>query len=125
MKDDQVTLAELKKQIQEFCELRDWDPFHGAKDLAIGVVTEGSELLEHFRFLTPQQTEEKMKDAQIRQEVGEELADVLFFILRFAQKYNYPLAETFKKKMEKNNKKYPAELFRGKNLKSHLSIDPE
>ena len=46
--DNQITLEQLKQQIQEFCEARDWDQFHNPKDLAIGISTESAELLEHF-----------------------------------------------------------------------------
>jgi hypothetical protein len=44
------TIQELTDKEREFCEARDWDQYHGPKDLAIGVITEASELLEHFRF---------------------------------------------------------------------------
>ena len=118
MKDEQTNILSLKRQVQEFCETRDWDQFHNAKELSIGAITEASELLEHFRFLTPEQIEEKMNNEETRKEVGEELADVFFFLLRFSQRYNFDLADCFAKKMEKNNRKYPAEEFTGKNHKS-------
>ena len=53
--DEGISIADLKKRVQKFCEDRDWDQFHGAKDLAIGVITEAAELLEHFRFLSDDQ----------------------------------------------------------------------
>jgi hypothetical protein len=50
--DRETTIADLAAQVRAFCEARDWDQFHGPKDLAIGLVTEGGELLEAFRFLS-------------------------------------------------------------------------
>lgn len=118
MTDDRASLCEMKKQIESFCKARDWDPFHGPKDLAIGAVTEASELLELFRFQTSKQEEEILANPEKRQAIGEELADVLFFLLRFSQKYDFDLSSCFSDKMKKNAKKYPISEFRGKNYKS-------
>lgn len=116
-----LNIQEMQKVIKEFCEARDWDQFHGAKDLAIGAVTEASELLEHFRFLNEDQVSSLLKDSQKRKEVGEELADVLFFLLRFSQRFDFNLSECFQSKMEKNGRKYPVDEFRGQNHKSTRS----
>ncbi|MCB0379100.1 MAG: nucleotide pyrophosphohydrolase [Bdellovibrionales bacterium] len=122
MADSLTTFEELKTQVAQFCEQRDWDPFHSAKDLAIGAITESAELLEHFRFLDGGQVEALMGHPEKRQAVGEELADVLFFLLRFSQKYELDLSTCFKEKMTKNGKKYPVEEFRGKNHKSQHKV---
>ena len=122
MTDEKSSLSELKNQIQKFCEARDWDSFHGPKDLAIGAVTEASELLEHFRFQTKDQEVEILRDPQKRQEVGDELADVLFFLLRFSQRFDFDLTQCFQEKMNKNARKYPVSEFRGKNHKSKIDI---
>ena len=85
--DNKVTLEELKNQVKDFCEQRDWDQFHNPKELAIGISTEANELLQIFRF----KSEEDMKSLMVsdkRIEVEEELADVLYFVLRFAQMNN-------------------------------------
>ncbi len=118
LNDKQVSIQELKKWVKHFCEDRDWDQFHGPKDLAIGAVTEASELLEHFRFLDSKQCDEKMLSAQDREAISQELADILFFLLRFAQRYDFDLTDSFVKKMQINGKKYPADEFRGRNHKS-------
>ena len=107
--------------MKAFCEARDWDQFHGAKDLAIGTVTEASELLEHFRFQTPEQINELLEDPKKRVAVGEELADTLFFLVRFSQRFGFDLSDCFANKMTKNDRKYPAEEFSGKNHKSERS----
>jgi len=116
--DDKTTrLEELKRRVQEFCEERDWDRYHGAKDLAIGVITEASELLEHFRFLSDQECTAALEDLDKRRAIEQELADVLFFLLRFAQRFEIDLSESLLAKLETNAERYPAEKARGRNVK--------
>ncbi len=115
--DEGITIADLKKRVQKFCEDRDWDQFHGAKDLAIGVVTEASELLEHFRFLSDDQARRLLSTPIKRKEVEEELADILFFVLRFAQRFGIDLDQSLHRKLKKNAGKYPIKKARGRNLK--------
>ena len=112
------SFEDLQGTIQEFCEQREWDQFHGPKDLAIGAVTEASELLEIFRFKNPDQIQAMMSDPGERMKMGDELADVLFFLLRFSQRFDFDLEKCFEQKMLKNKKRYPVESFRGKNHKA-------
>jgi len=107
--DSKTSIQELKEIAKKFCEERDWNKYHNAKDLAIGVITEASELLEHFRFKTSKEAEALLADSKKKQEICEEISDVLYFILRLAQKYNIDLTTEFKQKMEKTAKKYPVE----------------
>ena len=118
MTDNTTDLGRLKSMVQKFCAERDWDQFHNAKDLAIGAVTEASELLEIFRFLNSEQVAMTLQDPIKRQAIGHELADVLFFLLRFAERYEFDLSQEFANKMKHNAKKYPADEFRSKNHKS-------
>ncbi len=107
-KDDKTTtFEELKKMVQDFCEERRWDPYHSPKDLAIGLVTEASELLEIFRFVRERELAEMMQSSESRVKMADELADSLYFILRFAQLYKFDLAKCMSEKMEKNRVKYP------------------
>jgi NTP pyrophosphatase (non-canonical NTP hydrolase) len=110
-------LTELQAVVRRFCEERDWDQFHGAKDLAIGVSTEAAELLEHFRFLDDAQVAALLADAIKRGAVEDELADVLFFLLRFAQRFDVDLAAALERKMKKNAEKYPVAKSKGRNAK--------
>ena len=115
--DTSTTLHELKSLIQSFCEDRDWDQYHSPKELAIGVATEAGELLDKFRFLSDEQVAELLASDK-RVSVEHELADVFFFILRFAQRFEFDLDDALRAKLEINNKKYPIEKARGNNLKS-------
>ena len=114
--DEQVTLEELKNKVKEFCEKRDWDQFHNPKELAIGISTEANELLQIFRFKSEEDMK-KVMGSDKRIEVEEELADVLYFVLRFAQMNNIDLSSAVSNKIEKNDKKYPAEKVKGCNKK--------
>ena len=110
------SIEELTKIIKEFCEARDWDQFHNPKDLAIGLSTESNELLDIFRFKSEEQMKQIM-NSNSKEKVEEELADIFFFILRFAQMNNIDLSEILCMKMAKNNEKYPVEKAKGSNSK--------
>ncbi|MBI2667724.1 nucleotide pyrophosphohydrolase [Candidatus Woesearchaeota archaeon] len=115
--DNKTNLQELKEKVKKFCEERDWDQFHNPKDLAIGIITESSELLEHFRFKSEEEIEKMFNSKEKRESISEELVDVLYFILRLAQKYNMDLTTEFNKKLEKNYKKYPIDKIKESNKK--------
>lgn len=110
----------LQQKIDSFCKERDWDQFHGFKDLAIGAVTEASELLELFRFQSDSDVLKKMQDPDFRKKTADELADVLFFLLRFSSRAEIDLAAAFEAKMKRNAERYPVAQFKGKNHKSTI-----
>ena len=115
--DNKTNIHELKEQVKKFCDARDWDQFHNAKELAIGISTEASELLQNFRFKSEKEVDELFKDESRRQGISEELADVLYFLLRLAQRYDIDLTSELSKKMAINEKKYPLEKAKGSNKK--------
>jgi len=114
--DNISTIQDLKDLVRGFCEERDWDQFHTQKDLAIGISTEANELLQIFRFKNKEEMKELMHSKK-RNEVEEELADVLYFVLRFAQMNNIDLSSSLKAKISKNSEKYPIAKVRGSNKK--------
>jgi NTP pyrophosphatase (non-canonical NTP hydrolase) len=115
--DSEATVEQLKHKVRAFCSEREWDPFHGAKDLSIGVVTEAAELLEIFRFQSEAQCAELLANDVTRTAVADELADILFFVLRFAGRFDFDLARALDAKLVKNARKYPVEKSRGSNKK--------
>lgn len=115
--DEKMLISELKAIVKEVCEARDWDQFHNPKDLSIGIVTEAAELIEHFRFKSQEEMMEMMEDSDKRTAISEELSDILFFILRFAQMYDIDLTKEFLRKVSLNEKKYPVDKFKGSNKK--------
>lgn len=105
--DSQKTIDDLKNEVRRFCEDRGWDSVHKAKDLAIGIITEASELLEHFRFRSDAEIRQFFKQRPKRQAITEELCDILFPTLRFAQLFNIDLSSEMVKKMKKSARKHP------------------
>ena len=116
-KDNETKIHELKEKIKEFCEVRDWDQFHGAKELAIALILETAELLEPFRWKSEKEVNELMNNPEKRKHVEDEMADVLYFLIRLAQKYDIDLSEALDRKMKENNEKYPVDKFKGSNKK--------
>jgi NTP pyrophosphatase (non-canonical NTP hydrolase) len=111
------TLREMTQMVQNFCEERDWDQYHTPKELAIGLVTEASELLDLFRFQTDAQIEAQLLRPDQRTAIEDEVADVLFFLLRMAQRNNFNLRDVLQRKIQKNALKYPVERARSSNAK--------
>lgn len=64
--DSETNLYELKEIVRTFCEDRDWDKYHNAKNLAIGIITEASELLEHFKFKSDKEVKGIFKNSKKR-----------------------------------------------------------
>ncbi|WP_163836743.1 nucleotide pyrophosphohydrolase [Spartinivicinus ruber] len=117
MRDQETTIHTLKEVVDNFCLERNWDQFHSSKELAIGLITESSELLEIFRFKTEEEVNDIIKNPVKRTLISEELSDILFFILRFGQLYDFDLATAFEQKMKKNELNYPVEKCKNKNFK--------
>jgi len=115
--DDETRISDLKDNVKKFCEARDWDQFHNAKDLAIGLVTESSELLQHFRFKSNGEADEMLHNKLRRAEISEEIADILYFLVRLSQIYDIDLSSELYKKLQENEEKYPVEKSRGTNKK--------
>ena len=111
----QMTIEEIQACIKAFCDERDWAQYHTPKDLAIGISTEANELLDLFRFQNETQAAALLETKSDR--IAEELVDVLYFVLRFAQLYEIDLSASFQKKMLQNAAKYPVSQACGNNQK--------
>lgn len=114
---NKVTVQSCMDKIRDFCEERDWDQFHNPKDLAIGISTEAGELLDLFRFRSEKDVETILSTPEKRKKVEEELADITFFVFRFAQMNDLDIENILDSKLRKNAEKYPVERVKGKNLK--------
>ncbi|MGB9966372.1 nucleotide pyrophosphohydrolase [Halobacterium hubeiense] len=112
-----MELDELNREVREFCEAREWEQFHSPKDLGIGMVTESSELLEEFRFKDEAEQLELLDNPERREAVEGEVADVFFFLLRFADLYDIDLEEALERKLEENRDRYPVDEYKGSNKK--------
>jgi dCTP diphosphatase len=112
---DFETLETLQTRLRRFVDERDWDQFHSPKNLAMALVAETGELVEHFQWLTPD--ESCTLPAETLTEVELEVADVLLFLLRLCDKLEIDPLAAASKKLELNARKYPVEKSRGRATK--------
>jgi NTP pyrophosphatase (non-canonical NTP hydrolase) len=115
MADNQTTLHELKERMAAFVREREWEQFHTPKNLSMSIAIEAAELMEHFQWLTVE--ESKNLGPEALGEIGEELADIVIYALSLANNLGLDLSETVLAKMEKNIRKYPSEKVKGKSHK--------
>ena len=108
-------LESIRAQLARFADERDWNQFHNPKNLAMALIAEAGELVEHFQWLT---TDEAANlPAQTRAEVELEIADVLLFLVRLADKLGIDPVAAAEKKLALNAQKYPVEKSKGKATK--------
>jgi dCTP diphosphatase len=103
---------DLRDAIRAFIEERDWGQFHSPKNLAMALSVEVAEIVEHFQWLTEEQSRNlpPEKLAEVREEIG----DVMIFLTELAEKVGIDPVEAARAKLQINGQKYPAELVRGK-----------
>ena len=99
-------LSELKERLRAFAEARDWEQFHTPKNLAMALVAEAAEVVEHFQWLTP--GESAQLDPDKRGSVALELADVLLYLVMLADRLDIDLAEAARRKILINEARFPA-----------------
>jgi dCTP diphosphatase len=109
------TFQKMQQRIVAFNEARDWPQFHTPKDLAMSLVLEAAEVLEHFQWKNEEEVREHLQNK--KEDVGEELIDCLYWILLMAHYYKIDIPEAFNKKMQQNEEKYPAKKVRGSHKK--------
>ena len=112
--DSETTINEIKKWIQDFNDVRDWDKYHHPKELAISISLESAELLEHFQWKEKEPIKSMKANKELMQSIKNELSDIMIYSLNFANKLDIDMSEAIRKKIEENNRKYPADLARGK-----------
>ena len=108
-------LQDLQKRIVDFRDARDWKQFHNPKDLALSLVLEAAEVLEHFQWKNAEEIEAYVKTH--KKDISEELVDTLYWILLIAHDLGVDLAEAFDQKMRKNEAKYSVEKSKGNHKK--------
>jgi dCTP diphosphatase len=104
-------LEKLRDELRRFAADRDWDQFHTPKNLAIALSVEAAELLEHFQWLTPEESQHLTTERV--QEIRLEMADILLYLVRLADRLGVDLAASAFDKIAINAKKYPVTLAKG------------
>lgn len=115
MNDNSSTIVQLKEIATELVNQRDWNQFHTPKDLSMNLSVESNELLEKFLWITSKASFDEIN--KNRQEIEDEVGDILFSILRFCSVANIDATAAFIQKIEKIKKKYPIEKSKGKHDK--------
>jgi dCTP diphosphatase len=105
------SLDRLRRRVRDFVAARDWQQFHTPKNLSMALIAEAAELVEHFQWLTPEQSMDL--PAHKRAEVELELADIFTYLLRIADELEVDLLAAADKKLHINESRYPADKVRG------------
>jgi len=105
------SISQLREELRRFATDRDWDQFHSPKNLAMALSVESGELLEHFQWLTSEQSANLSENDLAK--VRLELADVLLYLVSLSDKLGVDLVAAAFEKLAINAKKYPVELAKG------------
>ncbi|MCX6102449.1 MAG: nucleotide pyrophosphohydrolase [Proteobacteria bacterium] len=114
-------LNKLLKLQRKFVKDREWDVFHTPKNLSMALAGEAGELVEIFQWLTPEESFEVMKSPKTCQEIQHELADILYYTLRMADRLDVDLEKALIEKLKQNAKRYPVKLAKG-NAKKYTEL---
>lgn len=104
-------VAELQARLKAFARVREWEQFHSPKNLSMALIAEAAELIEHFQWLSQQQS--KSLPADKLDEVALELADIFIFLLRISDELGIDLVASARRKIEINEQRYPVDKVRG------------
>lgn len=104
------SLDELSQRLKSFAQERDWEQFHSPKNLSMALIAEAAELVEHFQWLSDEQS--YALDANKLDAVSLEMADILIFLLRCAERLDIDLVDAAYRKITINEKRFPADIVR-------------
>ncbi|UCE77288.1 MAG: nucleotide pyrophosphohydrolase [Gammaproteobacteria bacterium] len=104
-------LEQLSRRLRRFAQERDWEQFHSPKNLSMALIAECAELVEHFQWLTEEQSHDLPDDKRV--EVELEMADIQIYLLRLAERLGVDLLGAVERKIAINEHKYPADRVRG------------
>lgn len=104
-------LRVLRDKLRAFAAARDWERYHSPKNLSMALIAEAAELVEHFQWLSEEQS--ARLSAEQRLQVEAELADILLYLVRIADKLDVDLALAAERKLAENERRYPADKVRG------------
>lgn len=109
------TVDDLTRKIVEFRDARDWKQFHNPKDVSLSLVLEATEVMEHFQWKNADEMQKHL--VEHKDDVAEELADVLYWILLMGHDFDIDVLAALQKKIDKNAAKYPVEKAKGVHTK--------
>ncbi|MEJ2692119.1 MAG: nucleotide pyrophosphohydrolase [Candidatus Thiodiazotropha sp.] len=107
----QDSLDNLNTRLKAFAQIRDWEQFHSPKNLAMAMIAECAELVEHFQWLTQEQS--LNLPAEKQEAVALEMADILIYLIRTAERLDIDLIAAAERKIAINESRYPIDKARG------------
>ena len=114
LNDTATSISELKRLVLAFAEEREWVQFHNPKNLSMALAAEAGELMEHFLWATPEQSQAVARDAAKRSKIADELADVVIYAIEFSNITGIDISAAIEAKMQANAQKYPVAKARGR-----------
>jgi dCTP diphosphatase len=112
-----MNIEEIRQRLAQFAEARNWDQFHSPKNLSMALAAESAELLEIFQWLTDEQSREIVNDEKEMALIRQEIADVMIYLVRLADKLDVDIDKAVMEKIDINEKKYPVHLAKGNAMK--------
>jgi dCTP diphosphatase len=109
------SIEAITAEIRAFRDARDWQQFHAPKELAVAIVADAGELLQHFVWQNAEQSEKRAEER--KEAIGDEIADVAILLFEMADNLRIPLAQAMRSKLARNEQRYPVEKARGTNRK--------
>ncbi len=103
-----MDIADLQRRLRDFAAQRNWEPYQTPKNLAMAMVVEAAELVEIFQWLTPEESQAIAQDPARHQHLGEEIADVMLYLLQIADHSGVDIEQALERKLAMNARKYPA-----------------
>jgi dCTP diphosphatase len=123
--DTHTTVYALRQAVADFVDARDWQPFHGAKNLSMSIAIEAAELMERFQWLTTEQAQAAVKSSGERAAVADELADIIIYCLSLSNALDLDVSSAVLGKLHTNEHRYPADEFRGRFRRPERERDGE
>lgn len=108
-------LEKITKRVLDFRDARDWKQFHNPKDMALSMVLEAGEVMEHFQWKNKEEMAKYVIER--KEDIGDELADVLYWVLLMSKDFDIDILESLERKLKKNEVKYPVDKAKGKYTK--------
>jgi dCTP diphosphatase len=108
-----MDIEAIQERLQKFADERNWEQFHTPKNLVMGLCGEVGELIEHFQWLTAEESVAVTHNHNTMEKVREEIADVQIYLLRLADKLQIDMESAIWEKIKKNEDKYPPHLVKG------------
>ena len=105
--DVSTTISQLKDEIQQFVQDRNWGQYHTPKNLGMSIAIEAAEIMEHFQWHSSKDSVDLIKVPEIKQQVADELADVLVYCLVLANQADIDISSALRSKMARNQTRFP------------------